>query len=245
MHKDHDGMGHVIYAYYKAKNKDDVLEIVERDDGYIDYGRLGPGLYFRDYKDWLTCEKKAMKFAKGRVLDIGCGAGRVPLHCQGKGLDVVGVDNSPLAVKVCKERGVKKVRLMSVTQITKKLGIFDTIIMFGNNFGLFGNPKRAKWLLKRFYGMTSPEGKIIAESCNPYLTKAKVHLEYHKLNKRRGRMPGQIRLRIRYKKIIGRWFDYLLVSQKEMADILKGTGWHISHTFDENGAFYTAVIEKE
>lgn len=242
---DHDGMGHVIYAYHKAKNKDDILEIVERDDGYIDYGRLGPGLYFRDYKDWPGCEKKAMRFVKGRILDIGCGAGRVPLYCQGKGLDVVGVDNSPLAVKVCKERGVKKVRLMSIDLINKKLGIFDTIIMFGNNFGLFGNYKKASRLLKRFYNMTSPEGKIIVESCDPYLTTAKEYLDYHKLNRKRGRMPGQIRLRIRYKKIIGQWFDYLLVSKMEMADILKGTGWYISHTFDSKGAFYTAVIEKK
>ena len=245
MKTDHDGMGHVIYAYHKAKNKDDVLEIVEREDGYIDYSILGPDLYFGDYKDWPGCEKKAMRYAKGHVLDIGCGAGRVLLYCQSKGLDVVGVDNSPLAVKVCKERGVKKVRLMSITQIDKKLGIFNTIIMFGNNFGLLGNPKRAKWLLKRFYKMTSAEGKIIAESCDPYLTKAKEHLDYHKFNRRRGRMSGQLRLRIRYKKIIGKWFDYLLVSKKEMANILNGTGWYISRTFNSGGTFYTAVIEKE
>ena len=93
--------------------------------------------------------------------------------------------------------------------------------------------------------MTSPEGKIIVESCDPYLTKAKEHLDYHKFNRRRGRMSGQLRLRIRYKKVKGRWFDYLLVSKKEMADILKGTGWYISYTFDSKDAFYTTVIEKE
>ena len=46
-------------------------------------------------------------------------------------------------------------------------------------------------------------------------------------NEKRGRMPGQIRIRIRFKKYIGDWFDYLLVSKGQMKDILKGTGWKV------------------
>lgn len=38
---------------------------------------------------------------------------------------------------------------MSITEIGSGLGKFDTIVMFGNNFGLFGNPNRAKRLLSR------------------------------------------------------------------------------------------------
>ena len=91
--------------------------------------------------------------------------------------------------------------------------------MFGNNFGLFGNFERARWLLKKFYHLTSSEGRIIAQTCNPYNVTWKYHLDYHKFNRRRGRMGGQIRIRIRHKKTIGPWFDYLLVSQKELIRI--------------------------
>jgi 2-polyprenyl-3-methyl-5-hydroxy-6-metoxy-1,4-benzoquinol methylase len=38
-----------------------------------------------------------MQFVKGRVLDVGCGAGRHSLYLQEKGFDVLGTDISPLA----------------------------------------------------------------------------------------------------------------------------------------------------
>ena len=47
------------------------------------------------------------------------------------------------------------------------LGEFDTVVMFGNNFGLFGNPRRARWLLQRLRNLTSPAARIVAESRNP------------------------------------------------------------------------------
>jgi ubiquinone/menaquinone biosynthesis C-methylase UbiE len=33
-------------------------------------------MYFAEYEDWPQVEQKAMEFVKGRVLDVGCGAGR-------------------------------------------------------------------------------------------------------------------------------------------------------------------------
>jgi hypothetical protein len=68
---------------------------------------------------------------------------------------VVGIDNSPLAVKTAQLRGVQDARVIPITRVSRNvLGQFETMIMFGNNFGLFGNAKRAKWLLRRFYKMT-------------------------------------------------------------------------------------------
>ncbi len=51
-----------------------------------------------------------MEFVNGRVLDVGCGAGRHSLYLQKKGFDVLGIDVSPLAVKVCRLKGVKKLK---------------------------------------------------------------------------------------------------------------------------------------
>ena len=58
-------------------------------------------------------------------------------------------------------------------------------------------------------------------------------------------MAGQLRLRIRFRKCIGRWFDYLIVSKKEMEEILKGTGWKIRDFIDSCDSAYVAAIEKE
>jgi SAM-dependent methyltransferase len=170
-----DAHGHLIQDYHKGENN---VEIVERDDGFVSASCLGPKAYFAPYSDWLSIEKQAIRHARGRVLDIGCGAGRVVLYLQNKGHEVVGIDNSPLAVKVCRERGCRNVKAMSITQITRKLGTFDTIVMFGNNFGLFGGFNRARWLLRKFYHITSPEARLIVQSGDPYATALPEHLKY-------------------------------------------------------------------
>ena len=148
-------------------------------------------------------------------------------------------------MKVCKLRGVKNVRLRSIDEIGKfKVASFDTVIMMGNNFGLFGGFKKAKRLLKQMHAITSAEGQIIAEAVDPYQTSEPLHLAYQRRNRAQGRMSGQLRLRVRHGKIIGPWFDYLLVSQKEMKQILAGTGWQIGKILPDKGPGYTAILTK-
>jgi len=236
-----DAYGQEIWACYQGR---EVFEIVERDDCYIDPSAHGPKIYFLKYEDWSPYHRRAMDFVKGRVLDIGCGAGRHSLHLQKKGFDVLGIDNSPLAIKVSKLRGLKKAKVMSIEEISYKPDSFDTIIMMGNNFGLFGSSKKAQQLLKRFHEMTSKNALIVADTLDPYKTDNPDHLEYHKRNKEKGRMGGQVRIRIRFRKCVGRWFDYLMVSKEEMKKLLKGTGWKVKEFIDSEGSPYIAIIEK-
>ena len=187
-----------------------------------------------------------MKYVKGRVLDIGCGAGRHSLYLQGKGFDVTGIDNSPLAIKVCSARGLKKARLMSIRDIGQfEPRSFDTVIMMGNNFGLFGSYKLARALLKKLHRITSPDALIVAATRDPYTTNDPDHLGYHKLNKKRGRMGGQLRIRVRYKTTVGSWFDYLLVSKDELTEILQNTGWKVKHYIDGNDGQYIMLLGKD
>jgi hypothetical protein len=165
-------------------------------------------------------------------------------YLQKKGFDVTGVDISPRAIQVCRKRGLKKAFALSITKLSGRLGEFDTLLMFGNNFGLFGNPKKAKWLLRRFYKMTTDDARIIAESVNPYKTDDPDHRAYHRFNRQRGRVPGQIRIRVRYRKFVTPWFDYLLVSQQEMRNTLKGTGWVLKHILPSRTGPYIAIIGK-
>ena len=185
--------------------------------------------------------KGAMEFERERVLDIGCGAGRHSLYLQKKGLNVLAIDSSPLAIEVCKLRGLKKAKVMAIEDVKFKPNSFETIIMMGNNFGLFGSLKKAKRLLKKFYRMTSRNGLIIANTHDPYKTDNPDHREYHKLNKKKGRMGGQVKIRVRFRKYVSRWFDYLMVSKKE---ILKGTEWKVKKFIDSDNSQYVAVIEK-
>jgi len=221
------------------------FEVVERDDGFVGLSG-GAKTYFSRYKDWPQIEKRAIRLAKGRILDVGCGAGRVSLFLQKKGLEVTGIDNSPVAIEVCKRRGLKKALVLPIEGIGHfRPRSFETIIMFGNNFGLFGSFRKAKRLLGRLHKITSNDAVILAESLDPYNTSDPVHLAYHKLNRGRGRMGGQLRIRIRFRNYVGNWFDYLLVSRREMKMILRGTGWRAQRFIGSKGSLYVAVIEKE
>jgi SAM-dependent methyltransferase len=242
MKKPEDAWGRQMLAQYHSQNA--TVEIIERDDGYIATGS-DPGLYFREYKEWAPFERRAISYAHGRVLDIGCGAGRHSLYLQSQGLDVTAIDLSPGAVQVCKLRGVKKALVRSVTQLDKfKSDSFDTIVMFGNNFGLFASAKGVKTILRKMVRITSAEARILAVTRNPYTTEDENHLEYHRLNKKRGRMGGQIRMRVRFEKAVGPWFDYLLVSPGELDSLLVDTDWRVECLINATKGDYAAILKK-
>lgn len=219
------------------------MEIVERDDGYFDVSD-GFAAYFTEPDQWPARYGEALRYVHGRVLDIGCGAGRHALFLQEKGFSVTAVDNSPNCIEVCRLRGVKDARVLPITKISRHIEPFDTILMLGNNFGLFANPQRAKRLLQRFHHLTFPGGTLITGSVDPYQTEDPDHLAYHKFNIQRGRMPGQIRLRIRFRKFKTDWFDFLFVSQEEMLKILEPTGWKVKEFIDSSTPAYIAILEK-
>ena len=242
MLKDHqDAYGYEIYDYYLGDK--DIVEIVEREDGFIEVS-AGPSFYFKTFENWPEPEQKAISFVRGRVMDVGCGAGRISLYLQEKGHDVLGIDISPKAIEVCQLGGLKNTEVISITQVSAKLGEFDTIMMMGNNFGLFANPRRAKWLLRKFHKITSVNGRIIATSNDIYATEEPEHLAYHQFNRDRGRWSGQVRIRIRHKKMKTPWFDYLMVSRDEMKLLLEDTGWEVSQFIDSKTSNYIAIIDK-
>ncbi len=247
MKPENDAFGKHLLAQYEAKlnGKPIVPEIIERDDNYIDFGSLSK-MYFSEYADWSEIEQQMIDKPKGRILDIGCGAGRHSLYLQEKNLDVTGIDNSKGAIEVCRRRGLKNIFNYSIDEIDNfKENSFDTILMRGNNFGLFGDGENAKKLLAKMQRVTTPDAQIITNTLNPYITDDEAHLKYQKRNKKLGRMTGQIRLRVRYYQHVGEWFDYLFVSPDEMKEILSITDWHIKELVNSEESRYFAVIEKK
>jgi hypothetical protein len=58
-------------------------------------------------------------------------------------------------------------------------------------------------------------------------------------------LPGQIKIRVRYRKYVTPWFDYLFVSKEEMADMLKGTVWKVQESIEGEGPVYIAIMVKD
>jgi SAM-dependent methyltransferase len=212
-------------------------EIVERDDAFIAGSKLS---YFAPVRRWGAVERRALRFVRGRVLDVGAGAGRVALELQARGREVVAIDISPGAVEVARKRGVRDVRLLALEDVDATLGRFDTVVMYGNNFGLFGSRAKARRLLRQLRPLAE---RIVAGSNDPYQTEDPAHLAYQARNRDRGRMPGQLRLRVRYRDLVGPWFEYLIVSPEEMEEIVEGTGWQIRRLVQDEGSYYVAVLE--
>jgi SAM-dependent methyltransferase len=218
------------------------FEIVERDDGFVSAHDaqylLAP---FRSWDD--AVERRAMRFVRGRVVDVGCGGGRVCLHLQSRGLTVVGVDPSPGAIACCRGRGVLDARVRSLEEIDGSLGRFDTIVFLGQNLCLLGPPSHARRLLARLEQIATVRGRIVAEGYDPHASDDPVHVRYRERNVRRGRMPGQVRVRIRHRDLSTPWLELLQVWPSELEDVVAGTGWRLSRTLGD-GPSYVAILDR-
>jgi SAM-dependent methyltransferase len=236
-----DAWGEMMLA---ALAGEDAIEIVERDDGLIMAGRLGIPSYMAPFRRWPPRQRQAMRLVRGRVLDVGSGAGRVAVHLQSRGHEVVSIDSSPGAVEVARRRGARDARLLRIEQASPRLGTFETVILFGNNLGLLGGLERGRRLLRRLARVTNPGSRILGETLDPYTTENALHIAYHARNRRRGRMGGQVRLRIRYGDLATPWFDYLFASRPELEELVDGTGWRLVDTITDDSPQYVAVLER-
>ena len=236
-----DAYGALLQAHVDESEE---IEIVERDDGFID-AHEGVWHYFTEFDDWFEEEKEAIGYANGHVLDIGCAAGRVCLYLQKEGYRTTGIDNSPGAIRLAKKRGVKNAICRSITRIDRRLAPVDTFVMFGHNFGLFGNESRARWLLRKFKGLCNDDGLILATSRDASISDLPADVAYRRLNRRQGKLPGQMRVRIRYRDIRGPWFDFIFASKKEVIRIVDGTGWQVSHFIDGEAGSFATILERE
>lgn len=240
MTQDADAFGQSLWD---AHREGSAWHVIEREDGLVD--PCDAAVYVRPPKHWGKHEHQAFRLARGRVLDIGCGAGRHAIFLQERGLTVLGIDESPLAIKTARACGLKQSRVLPIRKVTPRLGTFDTILLLGNNFGLFGSARQTRILLRRFHALTSINARIIAESNDIYRTTNPVHLAYQQSNRRRGRMPGQIRFRVRYQRLATPYFDYLMVSPEEMREVVSHTGWHVAQVLPSSGSTYIAILEKD
>jgi SAM-dependent methyltransferase len=219
--------------------------IVERDDGLVSPS-AGAELYFGGPDEWPERERRAVDGADGRILDVGCGAGRHALALQERGHDVTAIDVSEGAVEVARDRGVDDARVLDVTDVADELdGAYDTVLMLGNNFGLVGTEDRAASILRGLADVTAADGRLLAESRDPTATDADIHLAYHERNRERGRLPGAVRQRIRFETVATPWHDYLHAAPDTMRDLTDETPWTVADIVDGEGGSYVGDLRIE
>ncbi len=237
-----DAFGLILRASASSlKTNHTITSIIERDDGLVQLE--DSSVYFSTYEEWPKLQQMACDNSMGRVLDIGCGAGRHALHLQRQGVDVTGLDKSKGAVEVCREVGLRNAVHMSVYEYVVLGGeAFETILLLGNNAGLLGGRDHAFAFLSILEHLAGAGTKIYAEAVDPYQAKDSSISKYAEANVKRGRMAGQWTIRVRYMDCASEWFDFLFLSVEEMERIVHPTKWMLSGV-EQWGAAYLATLQ--
>ena len=152
-----DPMGRAIADYHKS-NKASKLRVLSP---MFEEDEIPLTTLFRSYDSMPEIERRALDMAKGKVLDVGAGAGCHSLVLQEKGLDVTAIDISPLSVETMKERGVKKVQEQNFFTME---GQYDTILMLMNGIGIVGTLKRLPEFFKQLDKILAPRGQVLCDS---------------------------------------------------------------------------------
>jgi SAM-dependent methyltransferase len=154
-----DLMGKAIRDFYQNKSADDLLtetSISEIDELPVEY-------FFRDFDEMNLLEQKALELSKGKILDIGAGAGSHSLYLQNeKKLEVFALDNSPKSVEVCQLRGVKNVWCSDILDFPVQT--FDTILLLMNGTGIFESLDKIDFYLEKLQSLLNEKGQILIDS---------------------------------------------------------------------------------
>ncbi|WP_348825699.1 class I SAM-dependent methyltransferase [Flavobacterium aestuarii] len=145
---------------YQTNNKPENL-ITETS--ISDEDEMSVAYLFRNYKEMPEIEQKALQLAKGKVLDIGCGAGSHSLILENdRNLDVTSIDISENAIQACKLRGLKNAKVQDVMALGDEK--FDTILALMNGTGIFGTLKNTPRFLQKIKSLLNPGGQILIDS---------------------------------------------------------------------------------
>lgn len=154
-----DLFGKAILDYQTNNAPEDLLtetSISEEDEMSVAY-------LFRAYNEMPPLEQKALQLAKGKVLDIGCGAGSHSLYLQNElQLDVTAIDISPSAIEACRLRGIKKVQVQNFMTLENEK--FDTILLLMNGTGICGKLQKLPKFLSKLKDLLNPGGQILIDS---------------------------------------------------------------------------------
>ena len=118
---------------------------------------------FRIFDEMPSLEQKALQLAKGRTLEVGCGAGSHGLYLQNeRNIEVHSIDISKNAIEACTLRGLKNTQVIDVLNIENEK--YDTILLLMNGTGIFETLDRTTVYLQKLKSLLQPSGQILIDS---------------------------------------------------------------------------------
>ncbi len=154
-----DLFGKAILDFQTNNSPEDLItetSISEEDKMSVAY-------LFRSYSEMPELEQKALQLSKGKILDVGCGAGSHSLYLQKEQhLDVTSIDISTNAIQACTLRGLKNAHVQDIMTLENEK--YDTILLLMNGTGIFGTLKDTTKYLQKLKSLLQPNGQILIDS---------------------------------------------------------------------------------
>lgn len=212
-----DPMGAAIRDYFR-QGKSAQLKVLSSlfDDDEMPVAHL-----FRSYHEMPPLEQRALNEARGKVLDVGAGAGCHALALQERGFDVMAVDISPLSCETMKERGVANVECVNIFN-QRFQERFDTLLLLMNGTGIAGKLSRLPQLLSRLKQLMNPGAQILIDSSDlRYVYEDENGVLDVDLD---GAYYGEVDYQMTYRNINGKRFDWLYADSVVLAECCRQCG---------------------
>lgn len=219
--REEDPFGAAYQVAYEHGGEPGAAHLVyELADGFI-YAE-DAAEYFTSPDGWLPVDRSACSLVRGRILDVGCGAGRHSAVLTAEGHDVHGVDPSPGAVRVARARGVDA-RIGSVPELPDSLGSFDTFVMLGANLGLLGRPEHSSRVLARLAALARPGARLLGTNMDMDMETGPA------ADPAAAPADGPfVRMRVRHGTAATPWFDFMFCSPERLTAAVAGTPWTVT-----------------
>ncbi len=191
--------------------------------------------YFRNAQQMPALEHSALQICRGKILDIGAGAGSHALWLQQQGAAITALEISALSCRVMQQRGIQKIIQQDIFAYTGET--FDTLLLLMNGIGLCGSLDSLRRFLQHAGTLLNPGGQLLFDSSDV----AYVYKDHFPNLKE---YYGEIAYRYEYKRKKTDWFKWLYVDRHTLAAVAAAEGWRYEYiTEDENGQ-YLARLQK-
>ena len=217
--KDKDPMGAAILDYQKSERVGRLRvlsSMFEEDEMPVKH-------LFRNLEEMPMLEQKALSLAKGKVLDVGAGAGCHALALQAQSIAVKAIDISPLSCEAMELRGVMNAECINLFDEHLETG-FDTILLLMNGTGIAGKIENLPALFNRLKALLNKDGQILIDSSDiKYIYENEDGSFDINLN---AAYYGEVDYQMVYKDVKGDSFDWLYVDFPLLKSIAESCGLH-------------------